>query len=166
MFFNSDRWRRAKGEGTPDRPYRDFTNESGGLWGRLSNAEQAVWDAQAAHEPFCHERARKRGLTKEEAGREDCQKCLERCRRFQERGDQLAKRAGRLERRAEQGPRPLNPFMEFSARHRRDYLGDPTQRAKALGAAWRELAGAQKRVYETAAYREWRRRVAVERDGA
>ena len=156
MVFNSERWAKEKEDGTPSKSYREFTNESGKIWSSKSNHEKSLYDARANHQPFCLERARKRGLSVEQAEREDCASCLERCEKYRQKSDKLHKKSLALERKAEEGPRPLAPFMEYSAKHKGDYTGNPIQRAKKLGAAWRELSDAEKKVYETDAYRAWR----------
>ena len=156
MVYNSERWKSEKERGTASKSYREFTNESGNLWKEMSNHEKSIYDARANHQPFCLERARKRGLTPEQAEREDCAACLERCEKYRAKADKLHKRALAMEQKAEEGPRPLAPFMEYSAKHKGDFTGNPIQRAKQLGAAWRELSDAEKKVYETDAYRAWR----------
>ena len=157
MVFNAERWSQAKEQGTPSQSYRQFTNASGSLWASKSNHEKSLYDARANHQPFCLERARKRGLTPEQQEREDCASCLEKCEKYREKAEKSARKAERLEKRAESGPQPLAPFMEYSQKHRGDFPGmNPIQRAKKLGAAWRELSAAEKAVYETDAYRQWR----------
>lgn len=157
FHFNSHRWSQEKAHGKPDKSFREFTNESGNLWRKLSNLEQSVWDQRASHTPFCHEKARRKGLTEAELEAEDCQECLSRCEKLKMRSDKLAQQAQRLEKRAADGAAPLSPYFEFAAKKKVDYPGmNPIARAKVLGKAWRELTSTEKLVYETPAYREWR----------
>jgi hypothetical protein len=155
LFYNADRWRQEKEKGTPEQSFRVFTNESGVLWRKLSNLGQSVWDARAAHTPYCIEKARKKGLTPEQLEMEQQDELLQKCDALRAKSDKMAKKAERLERKAE-NPVPLSPFMEFSSKHKGAYRGNPIQRAKALGAAWRQLSPEEKQGYETEAWRNYK----------
>lgn len=166
IYFNADRWRSEKQKGTPEETYRHFTNLSGNLWQKLSNLEQSTWDAKAAFEPFCQERARLKSLTPEQAKEEDCTACRAKCDVLKDQSERLARKANRLSVRAERGKQPLPPFFEFSAAKKGEYPGmSPVQRAKLLGVAWRALGDQEKKAFETVAYSEWRESRALARGG-
>ena len=155
LFYNAHRWRQEKEKGTPEQSFRVFTNESGVLWRKLSNLEQSVWDARAAHTPYCVEKARKKGLSPEALEMEQQDELLQKCDALRMKSEKMARKAERLERKAE-NPVPLSSFMEFSAKHKAEYSGNPIQRAKALGAAWRQLSAEEKQGYETEAWRNYK----------
>ena len=80
---------------------------------------------------------------------------LQKCDALRMKSEKMARKAERLERKAE-NPVPLSSFMEFSAKHKAEYSGNPIQRAKALGAAWRQLSAEEKQGYETEAWRNYK----------